>query len=185
MGKMIVLINFFSNFVSINMLCNVSRIVFMRVYYIGLGSNIGEKKCCLQDAIDMMGQRVGKIVAVSSFYETEAEGFVSENRFVNAVAEVHSTMTPHEVLLLLQQIERDMGCYAHRNEDGTYCDRMIDLDIIACDDVVCDDDILTLPHPRMHQRRFVLEPLCEIAPEWIHPHLHLSAIVLLQKLPVK
>lgn len=154
----------------------------MQSYYLGLGSNIGERESLLSQAIALIGERVGEVVACSSMYETEADGFTSENRFMNAVVAVSSYRTPHDVLRLTHEIELDLGCTTHRNPDGSYCDRTLDIDLIACDDVVCDDDTLTLPHPRMHLRSFVLDPLCEIAPHWVHPILRKSAQALRSEL---
>lgn len=147
----------------------------MKLFYIGLGSNIGEKEHIIKQAIALIGERIGIVEARSSMYQTQADGFVSDNLFMNAVISVRSALEPHEVLLRTHQIEVEMGCSTHRNADGTYCDRLLDIDLIACDDIVCCDDILTLPHPRMHLRNFVLDPLCEIAPQWEHPILHCTA----------
>lgn len=148
---------------------------FMKLFIIGLGSNIGEREQIIMQAIALIGERIGTVEAQSSMYQTQAEGFDSDNLFVNAVITVRSTLEPHEVLSRTHQIELDLGCSTHRNDDGTYCDRSLDIDLIACDDIVCCDETLTLPHPRMHVRNFVLDPLCEIAPQWIHPTLHRTA----------
>ena len=147
----------------------------MKLFFIGLGSNIGEREWLLSQAIALIGERVGYVVATSSMYETAADGFSSEHRFMNAVIAVRSAHAPHEVLRLTHEIELDLGCTTHRNPDGSYCDRSLDIDLIACEAMVCDDDTLTLPHPRMHLRSFVLDPLCEIAPDWVHPILRKSA----------
>lgn len=147
----------------------------MKLFIIGLGSNIGKREQIIMQAIALIGDRIGTVEARSSMYQTQAEGFESDNLFMNAVITVRSALEPHEVLSRTHQIELDLGCSTHRNADGSYCDRSLDIDLIACDDMVCHDDTLTLPHPRMHQRRFVLDPLCEIAPRWMHPILHRTA----------
>lgn len=154
----------------------------MKLFYLGLGSNIGEKEFYINRAIDLLGQRAGKVVACSSMYKTVAEGFESDNLFVNVVVAVESDLSPLAMLEVTHRIELDMGCHTHRNPDGSYCDRTLDIDIVACDDVVCDTPTLTLPHPRMHMRRFVLEPLCEIAPDWVHPILNRTARTLCEAL---
>lgn len=154
----------------------------MKLFYLGLGSNIGEKEFYINRAVDLLAQRAGRVAARSSLYKSVAEGFESENLFVNAVVAVESDLSPLEMLDVTHKIELDLGCHTHRNADGSYCDRTLDIDIVACEDVVCDTDILTLPHPRMHMRRFVLEPLCEIAPGWVHPIFGRSAQALCEEL---
>ena len=154
----------------------------MKLFIIGLGSNIGEREQILIQAIALIGERIGTVEARSSMYQTQADGFESDNLFMNAVIIVRSTMMPHDVLAATHRIELDLGCTTHRNADGSYCDRSLDIDLIACDDIVCHDKVLTLPHPRMHMRRFVLEPLCEIAPRWMHPILHRTAFELLAEI---
>lgn len=154
----------------------------MKLFIIGLGSNIGKREQIIMQAIALIGERIGTVEARSSMYETRADGFESDNLFMNAVITVRSALEPHEVLSRTHQIELDLGCSTHRNADGSYCDRSLDIDLIACDDMVCHDDTLTLPHPRMHQRSFVLDPLCEIAPQWMHPLLHRTASELLAEI---
>lgn len=154
----------------------------MKLFIIGLGSNIGEREQILMQAIALIGERIGTVEARSSMYQTQADGFESDNLFMNAVITVRSALEPHEVLSRTHQIELDLGCSTHRNADGSYCDRSLDIDLIACDDMVCHDDTLTLPHPRMHQRSFVLDPLCEIAPRWMHPILQRTASELLAEI---
>lgn len=147
----------------------------MKLFFISLGSNIGERKSYIMQAIAEIGQRAGCIRALSSLYETDPDGFVSDRKFLNAVLAVESELTPVGMLDLAGSIERSMGCYTHRDAEGGYCDRIIDIDIIACEDLVLQTERLVLPHPRMHLRRFVLAPLCEIAPDWVHPVLCRSA----------
>ena len=156
--------------------------IFMKLFYISLGSNIGKREHIMQQAIAMMGERIGTIEASSSMYETKADGYESDNLFMNCVIALRSTLEPHTLLQQTHQIEIDLGCTTHRNADGSYCDRSIDIDLIACEDTVCNDNILTLPHPRMHTRMFVLQPLCEIAPQWMHPILHRTASQLLDEI---
>lgn len=136
--------------------------------YLGLGSNLGDCRKNLERAIRLIDDRVGEVIRQSSFIETEPWGFESEHRFVNAVVLCETTKTPREVLLLTQQIERDMG---RRKVNGAglmvngqriYTDRIVDIDILLYDDLTIDEPDLKVPHPLMHQRDFVMIPLKEI-----------------------
>lgn len=136
--------------------------------YLGLGSNLGDKVWNLQEAIRLIGERIGLVTRQSSFIETEPWGFESENRFLNAVILCETEKTPREVLLLTQQIERDLG----RTKKSTslltpsllpsYQDRTVDIDILLYDDLTVDEPDLKIPHPLMHERDFVMIPLKEI-----------------------
>ncbi len=136
--------------------------------YLGLGSNLGDCRRNLERAIRLIGNRVGQVTRRSSFIETEPWGFESENRFLNAVILCETTKTPREVLLLTQQIERDMGrrkvVGGGLTVDGQriYSDRIVDIDILLYDDLTVDEPDLKIPHPLMHQRDFVMIPLNEI-----------------------
>ncbi len=151
------------------------KATFMKVFFLSLGTNLGDKRYNIYQAVLLIGMRVGRIVSSSGSCETAPDGFASENSFLNAVVAVESRLSPLELLAVTQQIERDLGSEAHRNADGSYRDRVIDIDIVACGDEVFENDVLQIPHPRMHLRRFVLEPLCRIAPDWRHPLLQKTA----------
>ena len=129
--------------------------------YLGLGSNLGDCRKNLERAIRLIGDRVGQVTRQSSFIETEPWGFESPNKFMNAVILCETTRSPREVLLLTQQIERDMG-RMKKSVSGGYADRAIDIDILLYDDVTIDEPDLKIPHPLMHQRDFVMIPLKEI-----------------------
>jgi 2-amino-4-hydroxy-6-hydroxymethyldihydropteridine diphosphokinase len=129
--------------------------------YLGLGSNLGDCSKNLERAIRLIGDRVGQVTRQSSFIETEPWGFESQNKFVNAVILCETTKSPREVLLLTQQIERDMG-RRKKSVAGSYADRTIDIDILLYDDLTIDEPDLKIPHPLMHQRDFVMIPLKEI-----------------------
>ena len=129
--------------------------------YLGLGSNLGDKEWNLSEAIRLIAERVGQVVRQSSFIATEPWGFQSDNTFLNAVILCETVKTPREVLLLTQQIERDMG-RRQKSVSATYADRIIDIDILLYDDLTIDDPDLKIPHPLMHQRDFVMRPLKEI-----------------------
>lgn len=129
--------------------------------YLGLGSNLGDCRKNLEQAIRLIGDRVGQVTRQSSFIETEPWGFESPNKFMNAVILCETTRSPREVLLLTQQIERDMG-RMKKSVSGGYADRAIDIDILLYDDVTIDEPDLKIPHPLMHQRDFVMRSLNEI-----------------------
>ena len=129
--------------------------------YLGLGSNLGDCRKNLERAIRLIGDRVGHVTRQSSFIETEPWGFESPNKFMNAVILCETTKTPREVLMLTQQIERDMG-RRKKSVSGGYADRPIDIDILLYDDLTIDEPDLKIPHPLMHQRDFVMIPLEEV-----------------------
>lgn len=140
----------------------------MHQVYLGLGTNLGDKVWNLQEAIRLIGERVGTVTRQSSFIETEPWGFESEHTFLNAAICCKTEKTPCEVLLLTQQIERELG----RTKKSTflltpsllpsYQDRTVDIDILLYDDLTIDEPDLKIPHPLMHQRDFVMIPLEEI-----------------------
>ena len=129
--------------------------------YLGLGSNLGNVRKNLERAIRLIGDRVGRVTRQSSFIETEPWGFKSSNKFMNAVILCETTKTPREVLMLTQQIERDMG-RMKKSVSGGYADRPIDIDILLYDELSVDEPDLKIPHPLMHERDFVMRPLNEI-----------------------
>jgi 2-amino-4-hydroxy-6-hydroxymethyldihydropteridine diphosphokinase len=133
----------------------------MHKIYLGLGSNLGNRKENLAYAIRLIGERVGKVLRVSSFIETEPWGFESENTFVNAVILCETDFTPRQLLGATQKIEREMG-RQKKSTDGGYSDRCIDIDILLYDDLRVDEPDLQIPHPLMLKRDFVMIPLREI-----------------------
>ena len=136
--------------------------------YLGLGSNLGDGRKNLERAIRLIDDRVGPVTRQSSFIETEPWGFESPNKFTNAVILCETTKTPREVLLLTQQIERDMcrrkvnGAGLMVNGQRQYADRIVDIDILLYDDLTIDEPDLKIPHPLMHERDFVMIPLEEL-----------------------
>ena len=133
----------------------------MHQVYLGLGSNLGDREANLLMAVRLIGERVGTVVRQSSFLDTEPWGFESDNRFLNAVILIETEHSPREVLLLTQQIEREMG-RKKKSQASTYHDRPIDIDILLYDDLTVDESDLKIPHPLMHERDFVMMPLREI-----------------------
>ena len=131
--------------------------------YLSLGSNLGDRAENLRRAIALIGERVGKVQRVSSFIETEPWGFQSEHPFLNAACLVLTTLSPLECLDATQQIERELGRRT-KSSGGIYHDRPIDIDLLMYDDLQLSMPRLTLPHPHMHERDFVMIPLREILP---------------------
>ena len=136
----------------------------MSIVYLGLGSNLGNKEQHITTAVKHLEQRVGKVRRLSSLLKTEPWGFTSPNSFVNAAVSIDTILSPHEVLEATQQIERDMG-REQKSMNGEYHDRIIDIDILLYDDMEINEKDLTIPHPLMHQRDFVMIPLREIFEE--------------------
>lgn len=132
--------------------------------YIGLGSNLGDRKALIMEALRLVGLQVGSVERVSSMIETEPWGFDSENRFLNAAALVLTSLSPHECLRRTQHIERMLG-RRQKSVNGHYHDRPIDIDLLRYDDLEIHENELTLPHPRIEEREFVKIPLQEILPQ--------------------
>lgn len=141
----------------------------MAIVYLGLGTNIGNRRGNLVKAAALLAERVGDILALSGFMETEPWGFESENLFLNAAIKMETPLTPDELLSATQAIEREMG--REKKSDGTYHDRVIDIDILLYDNRVIEQLGLIVPHPLMQERLFVMAPLAEIAPFERHPLL--------------
>lgn len=131
-----------------------------RVYF-SIGSNIGNRKRLVREAIALLGERVGVVERQSSLIETEPWGFSTPNKFINACVCCLTTQTPRQLLVSTQAIERDMG-RTLKSTDGHYSDRVIDIDILLYDDIHVNEPDLVIPHPHMRERDFVMIPLREI-----------------------
>lgn len=131
------------------------------IVYLSLGTNLGDRERNILEAYRRIGQSVGTITRKSSLYHTEPWGFVSENGFINTAVCCSTTLSPHQLLLATQGIEREMGRKV-KSGDGEYHDRIIDIDILLYDDITVNEPDLHIPHPLMRQRQFVMEPLMEI-----------------------
>ena len=138
--------------------------------YLSLGTNLGDKEANLHAAVNELKKRIGRLVVLSAFYATEPWGFSSGQSFLNAACCMETTLSPFQVLEETQTIERLLG-RTKKSVDGQYADRLIDIDLLLFDDLVIDTPTLTIPHPLMHLRDFVLKPMTEIAPDAIHPVL--------------
>ena len=139
----------------------------MNQVYLSLGSNLGNKTGNLLQSIICITKEIGILSALSSVYETKPWGFESGNDFFNMVICVETLLPPEEILTITKSIEKSIG--REEKTNNTYRDRLIDIDLIAYDDLIIDSDNLKLPHPLFHKRQFVLEPFNEIAPDFIHP----------------
>jgi len=146
--------------------------------YLSLGSNVGDREANLRDAITRLGE-LGEVKAVSPIYETEPVDFTRQPWFLNCAVALETEKTPRQLLAGLLAIEQAMG----RKRIQPKGPRTIDIDILLFGNAVVDTASLTIPHPAMHQRRFVLTPLADIAPEVRHPVLKKTVREMLDALP--
>ena len=149
----------------------------MSLLYVSLGANIGEREATLRCAVREMEHRIGPCVALSRMYETAPVGFDSPHAFLNTAAafRVTACAQPNEadalrVLAITKEIECQLG-RRQKSVGGKYADRPIDIDLLLWGDLQMNQPELTLPHPHLHERAFVLDPLAEIAPDLVHPAL--------------
>ena len=136
--------------------------------YIALGANLGDRHAAMRQAIQALDERVGSLVKCSSFYETAPVDFDSDNMFLNAVALFDTSLSANELLEVTQAIEIEMG-RTQKSVDGVHFDRCIDIDILLLGNMITETSRLILPHPKMCERMFVMEPLAEISPDEKHP----------------
>ena len=138
----------------------------MTKLYLLLGGNLGDKKSVFAEARMILEKAIGKITAQSALYETEPWGFDSEDLFWNQVLEISTVLSPDDVLQQTQQAELSLGRIRKANQ---YASRIIDIDILFYGELIINQANLIVPHPRIQERKFTLIPLCEIAPDLIHP----------------
>ena len=149
-----------------------------KLVYLSLGSNVGDREAHLRDAVVRLGM-AGRVVTVSSFYETEPVESIQQPWFLNCVVALETSQTPRQLMTSLLRIEQEMGRTRVRKKGP----RTIDIDILLFDSEQIVSEELIIPHPAMQQRRFVLEPLAELAPEAVHPVLKKTVRELLDALP--
>ena len=154
-------------------------------YFLNIGTNIGDRMANVDHAVALIERSFGCAVRRSSPFYSAPWGFVSPNRFVNVGLLLPTAETPENTLRMLHAVEESMGSASHRNADGSYADRIIDIDIIAIDDLVISSESRVVPHPRMTERDFVLAPMAEIAPRWRHPLTGLTAAEMLAALAAR
>lgn len=138
--------------------------------YLGLGSNTGDKEQTLMRAIDLLSLALGSQPTLSSIIESEPWGYESDNSYANCVAAFDTALTPTQLLDTTEAIEKQLG-RTQKSINGVYSDRTIDIDILFYGDEIITTPRLTIPHPLLHKRDFILSPMKEIAPELIHPLL--------------
>lgn len=135
---------------------------------LALGSNLGDKRQNIAFALNQIEERIGSITSLSALYDTLPVGFYSTHNFVNCVCEVDTNLNISDLFSITQKIEKEMG-RSNKSTNANYSDRIIDIDLIMAGNLILQTERLTIPHPLFHTRDFVLMPLCEIAPERIHP----------------
>ena len=150
-------------------------------YYLNIGSNMGDRRDNLYRAVVALAAKSDGCV-VSSIVESEPWGFESEHGFLNLGMLLSSKLPPHKMLDRIHKIERRLGSTAHRDGNGNYIDRLVDIDIVAVDDMVIDTPDLQVPHVHLAEREFFLRPMMELAPEWVHPITGLTAAQMLDDL---
>ena len=133
----------------------------MSTVYLSLGSNLGDREQTLRRAVSLLEERVGRVLRLSAFHETAPWGFSSDNMFVNAAVSIETSLSPRQLLVATQAIEKDLGRTV-KSADGLYHDRPIDIDILLYDNMTVDEPDLKIPHPLMNEREFVKIPLREI-----------------------
>ena len=145
--------------------------------YVALGANLGDRAATIRHAVDHL-RDLGAVDAVSPLYETDPVGYLDQPPFLNAVARLRTRIAPAGLLNALHRIEAEAG----RVRTFRNAPRLLDLDLLFYDDLVRDDPALTLPHPRLHERAFVLVPLSDLAPDLVHPQRRATIAELLRML---
>lgn len=153
----------------------------MAYVLVNIGSNLGDRRLNLSRAMRKIGELFGDF-EISHVVESEPWGFDSTHSFLNLGMSFQADLSPMDLLRCLQNIERSISDTRHRTSDGGYADREIDIDIIAIDREIIDMPELKVPHPKMSERLFVLEPMAELAPGWRHPVTDLTPVEMIMKI---
>jgi 2-amino-4-hydroxy-6-hydroxymethyldihydropteridine diphosphokinase len=140
----------------------------MKIVFLGIGTNLGNRERNLEQTVAGTENFPGRVLQSSSIYETEPWGFQTEEKFLNMVVKIGTDLTPFALLEKILDLESTLG---RKRGTEQYVSRLIDIDILFYDDLIINEDHLKIPHPLLHKRKFVLVPLCEIAPGLIHPVL--------------
>ena len=144
-----------------------------------MGSNLGDRESFLFKAIGSIDKQIGFVLKKSALFETEPWGFETNNKFLNMVVELETSLLPEVVLKECLSIEAELGRIRGMTEG--YSSRTIDIDILFYDDLVLSTEELIVPHPHIQNRRFILAPMCDVAPEFMHPVLNKSIKFLLEE----
>jgi 2-amino-4-hydroxy-6-hydroxymethyldihydropteridine diphosphokinase len=149
----------------------------MKIVFLGIGTNMGMRESNLDNALEKIEEYIGPVIKSSAIYETEPWGFRAKGEFLNLVVKIQTELSPHDLLDKILNIETLLGRIRKKKR---YSSRVIDIDILLYDDLIIHESDLKIPHPLLHERKFVLVPLCEIAPDMIHPVLKKSFSSLLE-----
>lgn len=145
----------------------------MTIVYLCLGSNSGDRLKLIEQAVGFLNLAQDiKLIRTSALYETEPWGVKNQNWFLNMAVEIKTSLSPQDLLVKLQNIERTLG--RNREKEIRWGERPIDIDIIFYDNLVLESDVLTIPHKFMHKRAFVLVPLLELIPDFVHPVFNIT-----------
>ena len=142
----------------------------MKTVYLSVGSNLGNRQAHVDQALALIANGVGVIRVVSCSFESPSWGYESPNKYINVAVCVETLLQPMQLLAMTQEIERKIG-RKEKTVNGVYHDREIDIDILLFEDLILTTEKLTIPHPQMHHRLFVIHPMNEIAPNLQHPLL--------------